>query len=459
MPMNSNESATEVNDDNENVDIGSLPVARSGKDYATIVSEVLLAAGVEPRKFLTMFEKAEKKVGLRITKTMKKELKKKSSGNRIGELSDQGLQIVLSYLNLRDLLVNSLVDKNTKNRTLVIVKNDAFTSFDINYNLIQPSEVLFHARSLVWLKPKLKSLKLYVGGGDKFLIRILLNVLGNKLENLEIKQYKNVSFTKSWLPESIRRHLLNLVGTIDLTNDQNKEWAHIQNTIISYVKSLFRFGLGTAFNYNYSMEDFFVDSDGLLDNAYCIPRRSCTEIRQFCPNLQTFRTNASFVVNNLPRSLKNLHLDDLVPSPDLSSLPNLFCLSFRGSNWGERITITSPTLQVLDLRKGTKQIGFSLAGLPNLNEIHIATGSHGSFVYGPFPHLVIDDHVVCGYKQFSRDALERFPQNTPLLPEQFRFSNTRRGYPDDLPKKLTIVVYGNIVIPSAVKGKDPCPEF
>ena len=105
----------------------------------------------------------------------------------------------------------------------MIVKNDAFTSFDINYNLIQPSEVLFHARSLVWLKPKLKSLKLYVGGGDKFLIRILLNVLGNKLENLEIKQYKNVSFTKSWLPESIRRHLLNLVGTIDLTNDQNKE--------------------------------------------------------------------------------------------------------------------------------------------------------------------------------------------------------------------------------------------
>jgi hypothetical protein len=449
-----------------------FPVARSGVQYATILSEALLAAGVEPGNILDLVEKAQKKVRLRVTKTMRKELKRISSGvneiekarkkarlrvtktmrkemkrissgvNKIRTLPDKNFQTILTYLNLKEILYYALVDKDTKERTLMAFRGDNSISFDVNYNLIHHSEVLLHARSLVWLKPRLKSLKIHVARGDKYLIRILLNILGRRLEKLDIRHVPTVTFTRNWFPEAILRvfNSDNVVQFVDGSFIDRNE-AQMKSAVKRYISSLFR---STSFHRDYDIEKIFPDNDMRFHLA------SCTEIREFCPNLKTFTTNTQFVARNLPPSLKHLNIYGVKGKIDLSSLPNLFSLSINSFGDDRRVNVTSPTVQELDLRLGGKQMYVTLPSLPNLKKILVKCPVYG-FCYSTLPHLLIDNQLVISNEDFTRTALSRFPQNTPLPPERFRFSNNRAGsydtrsnsylYPDDVPKNCTVVVY------------------
>eukprot|EP00942_MAST-04A_sp_MAST-4A-sp1_P010950 g10950.t1 len=411
-------------------------VARSGKDYANLFFEAIIAAGVKRENIINIVEDAEKNSGIRVTKTMRSRLEELTIPD-ILTLPESLLRIILSFFTIKELLYFALTCKSMKNATLAAVKSPKFPPLNINCMVdVNHKNLLRFTQSLLWLKPKVSSLKIAVGNRESYIVHILGDVFGNSLETLEVS-LNGLTYTKEFYPFSLFQiYTTSIVNGRSYINpgrsiSEEERMLNIKNHVWSI------FG-----RYDVAVKDWYFQV-GLFN----------CNLHKTCPKLKTFVTNDFTRIckdNNeigLPNSLENLRISsrshgqiERPPSfAGIGKLPNLRTIAVGG--YSDELELVSASLEILDVRPCRKGLLVNLnnvQALPNLQTFHIK----------PFGYAA-------GLSFFTSMNLYDLPQHVPLKEDVFHFCRTptirgRNTYPriDDrtllmknIPKNCTIVAW------------------
>ena len=269
-----------------------------------------------------------------------------------------------------------------------------------------------------WLKPKVKSLKFFIGAYERYFSRILLHSIGDHLETLEYSGYDNLLYTKD-IYSTLRLGHNDQINRIDLSLGVDELSRH--QILVSSIRSCVQAIFGSAIANN-----MVKDADFLSDGGYSLP-----EISTLCPKLRHYKTNKRVPVECLPITLQKLTV--LHPPSDLSRFTKLKYLSIKGvpSHFYEackRFNVNSPTLEELDLRDGIKNLFVTCdkTSMPNLKVIR--TRGDG---FGTFPKAIINNCQYWGRERGERE-LQSLPENIPLPQNMLYFTSGATNNGDGL---------------------------